>query len=41
MFTLTSLIDCRIDVNNNSPAGLEHCKLMASVVQYLIKEGKI
>ncbi|XP_020603287.1 epithelial splicing regulatory protein 1-like isoform X1 [Orbicella faveolata] len=30
---------CKIDVNNNNPAGLEHCKLMASVVQYLIKEG--
>ncbi|XP_027051979.1 epithelial splicing regulatory protein 1-like isoform X2 [Pocillopora damicornis] len=30
---------CRIDANNNSPAGLEHCKLMASVVQYLVTEG--
>lgn len=40
-FPLTSLIDCKIDVNNNNPAGLEHCKLMASVVQYLITEGMI
>ena len=40
-FPLTFLIDCKIDVNNNNPAGLEHCKLMASVVQYVVKEGKI
>lgn len=30
---------CSIDVNNNDPAGLEHCKLIASLVQYLITEG--
>lgn len=40
-FPLTTLTDCKIDVNNNNPAGLEHCKLMASVAQYLVKEGKI
>lgn len=39
-FPLTFLTDCKIDVNNNNPAGLEHCKLMASVVQYLMNEGK-
>ena len=40
-FPLTFLTDCKIDVNNNNPAGLEHCKLMASVVQYLVTEGTI
>lgn len=40
-FPLTFLTDCKIDVNNNNPAGLEHCKLMASVVQYLVTEGMI
>ena len=37
---LTCYLDCSIDVNNNDPAGLEHCKLIASLVQYLITEGK-
>lgn len=38
---LNEVIDCQIDTNNNNPAGLEHCKLMANVVQYLINEGKL
>ncbi|XP_067054546.1 epithelial splicing regulatory protein 1-like isoform X2 [Acropora muricata] len=30
---------CSIDVNNNDTAGLGHCKLIATLVQYLTTEG--
>jgi len=36
---LTCYVDCSIDVNNNDTAGLGHCKLIATLVQYLTTEG--
>ncbi|XP_032220211.2 epithelial splicing regulatory protein 1 [Nematostella vectensis] len=38
--TLQDIISyCKIESNNSSPAGLEHCRLMGIAVQYLINEG--